>query len=512
MDRPISPKPDADPAGAPVIEIVGLGPAGVDLMTVAATGALRRAVDSDTAVCLRTSRHPAAAELLASGAAGRDPMTFDDRYSSETSFEAVYESIATFLLEVALRQGRALYCVPGSPLVAERAVELLRAKAPSCGVQVDVVPGLSFCDLAWTRLGLDPITAGVRLVDGASFATSAAGDHGPLLVAQCWSNSVLSNVKLSIEVPAADQSATVLHHLGLEDETVLEVAWEEIDRCVGADHLTSVFIEHLSAPVAGDLVQLAETVSFLRRKCPWDREQSHRSLVRHLLEESYEAIEALEALGEEPAQASPERVEHAEEELGDLLCQIMFHATLAREEGLFELADIARSVNRKLIRRHPHVFGDTVAATALDVVTNWELSKREEKGRTHLLDGVPVAMPSLARAATIERKLASVGLGWNAARGAARGEAATGAGTGSSTEGGTGSGTLEDVDEGEAIVALARAFAAAGGDPEGAARRALDRLVARVRASETGASDLDAAATDPQPPSPPSPPSPPRLT
>ncbi|MHB1510331.1 MAG: MazG nucleotide pyrophosphohydrolase domain-containing protein, partial [Acidimicrobiales bacterium] len=477
MDDPSTPLARADWLSAPVVEtvglgpvveIVGLGPAGVDLMTVAAAEALRRAVDTGTPVYLRTSRHPAAAELLAVGAAGREPQTFDDRYSSEASFEAVYESIVASLLEVARAQGRALYCVPGSPLVAERTVELLRARAPGCGVHLEVRPALSFCDLAWARLGLDPIAAGVRLVDGASFASSAAGDHGPLLVAQCWSNSVLSDVKLSIEDPAADQRATVLHHLGLEDETVLEVAWEEIDRCVAADHLTSVYVGHLAEPVAADLVGLAETVSFLRLKCPWDREQTHRSLVRHMLEESYEAIEALEALGEDPAQASPERVEHAEEELGDLLCQIMFHATLGREEGLFELADIARSVNRKLIRRHPHVFGDAVATTALDVVTNWELSKRQEKGRKHLLDGVPVAMPSLARAATIERKLASVGLGWNAAPG----EAGTG---------GTDEGTGGGADEGEAIVALARAFAAAGGDPEGAARRALDRLVARVR-------------------------------
>jgi tetrapyrrole methylase family protein/MazG family protein len=439
-----------------VITVVGLGPAGTDMMTLGAGAALQEAAAAGLPVFFRTGRHPAAAELLAGGAVGSAATTFDDRYVAEASFEAVYDAIASTLLAAAAEAPRLAYAVPGSPLVAERTVELLRAGAATAGVALQLVPGLSFCDLAWARLGIDPVSDGVRLVDGLDFARAAAGDHGPLLVAQCWSNAVLSDVKLSIEEPSPGQRATVLHHLGLPDERIVEVAWEDLDRVVEADHLTSVFVAQLASPVAAELVALVETVGRLRLQCPWDRQQTHASLVRHLLEETYEAIEALEGLGDEPTEASPERVAHAEEELGDLLCQVVFHAVLAREEGLFDLADIARTITEKLVRRHPHVFGDVEAKTAADVVTNWERIKADEKGRRNVLDGIPPGLPSLARAATIERRLESVGLGWRQLGGP------------------------EEADLGEVIVALARSMAASGGDPEGAARVALDHLVGRV--------------------------------
>ena len=102
------------------------------------------------------------------------------------------------------------------------------------------------------------------------------------------------------------------------------------------------------------------------------------------------------------------------EELGDLLCQVLFHATLAEEEGLFNLAEVARNVHDKLVARHPHVFGDVTATTAGAVLANWERNKQAEKKRTHLFEGIPAAMPALARAAKAERKLASLDLGWPA--------------------------------------------------------------------------------------------------
>jgi|GEM_PF-73048 len=526
---------------APAIVVVGLGPAGTEMMTAAALEAVQEAASSHGPIFFRTSRHPCAGELLASGAAGPAPVTFDDRYTGEASFEAVYDSIVSRLLAATATAPRIVYAVPGSPLVAERTVELLLARAGAAGVDIELVPGLSFCDLAWARLRIDPISAAARLVDGTTFARSAAFDHGPLLVAQCWSNTVLSDVKLALEEPAPEQRATVLHHLGLGDERILEVAWEDLDRVVEADHLTSVFIEHLAAPVGGELARLVETVATLRLQCPWDREQTHESLVRHLLEEAYEAIEALEGLGSEPSEASPDRVAHAEEELGDLLCQVVFHATLAREEGLFELADVARTISEKLIRRHPHVFGDVVAATASDVVTNWERIKRDEKGRESLLEGIPASLPSLARAAAMERKLASVGLGWG---GGVEGVGGAGAQAGRAEGAGRGlgsgfgtyvsethyqddaqpAGVLDDAQPvpghddaqpvpvhddaqpaalqddaqpapgpddaqpaAEAILALARALAARGHDPEGAVRRALDRLAEGVAALEASA-------------------------
>jgi tetrapyrrole methylase family protein/MazG family protein len=424
-------------------------------------------------ILFRTALHPAAAELIQQlrlHGDGREVKSFDDLYEEASSFEEVYASIARNVVDEAATHGHVVYAVPGSPVVAERTVDALRALAEA--IDLRLVPGLSFCDLAWTRLGIDPVAAGVRLVDGLSFAFQAAGDPGPLLVGQCWSNSVLSEVKLALEEPAEGQRAIILHHLGMADEVVEDVPWQEIDRFVAADHLTSIFVPALAPPVAAEIMELVETVASLRRLCPWDREQSHGSLVRHLLEETYEAIEAIEALGDAPESAAPEVVSHAEEELGDLLCQVVFHSVLAREEGLFDLSDVARSNREKLVTRHPHVFGDVRADTAGAVVRNWELIKEGGRPGAGLLDGIPAAMPALARVAKVERKLSSVGLGW----------ADTGSGDGAPRP------LQDERAAGDSLLALARELSHRGIDAESALRRSLDRLGERVREVEAAAS------------------------
>jgi len=129
---------------------------------------------------------------------------------------------------------------------------------------------------------------------------------------------------------------------------------------------------------------------------------------RHLLEETYEVLEAIEGLGPDG-----EGADHMEEELGDLLFQVMFHATLASEEGCFTLADVARGVHDKLVHRHPHVFGDVAADTAGQVMENWEQIKRVEKGRTSIMEGIPGNLPSLLYALKVQRKAASVGFDWD---------------------------------------------------------------------------------------------------
>jgi tetrapyrrole methylase family protein/MazG family protein len=169
--------------------------------------------------------------------------------------------------------------------------------------------------------------------------------------------------------------------------------------------------------VAREVARFDELVRTLRERCPWDREQTHRSLTRHLLEETYEVLEAIEALPEPEPEADGEGVDHAggaafdhlEEELGDLLFQVVFHAVLAAEEGHFNLADVARGIHDKLVHRHPHVFAGVQADTPAQVVTNWEQIKRDEKGRASLMDGLG-SLPSLLYAHKVQRKAASVGL------------------------------------------------------------------------------------------------------
>ncbi len=344
-----------------------------------------------------------------------DAVAFDDEYERGDTYEAVYEAIVERLILEAAK-GDLLYAVPGSPLVLERTVELLRQAAAAGRVRVEILAAMSFLDLAWSRLGVDPVSVGARLIDGLDFASAAAGQTGPLLVAHCHGRSVLSEIKLSAE--EGPDTVVVLARLGLPDETVYEVAWDELDRRVEADHLTSLWIPELDKPIAAEFLRFEELVRELRQRCPWDRVQTHGSLRKHLLEETYETLEVLDARallddGEVDAQLDADLVE----ELGDLLYQIFFHARLGAERGSFTVADVARSVHDKLVTRHPHVFGEGARdgvrgpEDADDMARSWEQIKRAEKGRASAMDGVPMTLPALMLAAKVQDRAASAGLG-----------------------------------------------------------------------------------------------------
>ncbi|MBA2752395.1 MAG: nucleotide pyrophosphohydrolase [Actinobacteria bacterium] len=379
-------------AERPLVTVAGLGPAGPDLIT-AGTGSAIEAIPHQV---LRTRRHPAASALP-------EAADCDALYEGGGSFDEVYEAVVELVVATATEHGRVLYAVPGSPMVAERTVELLAADER---VVIEVLPALSFIELVWSRLSVDPLAVGARLVDGRRFEAEAAGERGPLLVGQCDQPHVLSDIKLSLD---EGPDVVVLQRLGLPDESVRTVAWADLDREVEPDHLTSVWIPTLHERVAGEMVQLHDLVRTLRAECPWDREQTHTSLTRHLLEETYEVLEAIDLLEAETGAGYAA----LEEEMGDLLFQVVFHSVLAAEAGQFTLADVARGIHDKLRARHPHVFEPGAPATDLaQLGRDWERSKVVEKGRGSVMDGIPTALPALAYAAKVQRKAASQGVDW----------------------------------------------------------------------------------------------------
>lgn len=433
------------PALRPRIVVCGLGPAGPDLVTGATLDAVARVPHR----FLRTARHPSA------GVVG-DATSFDHLYDEAQSIDAVYAGIAEALVAAAAERGEVLYAVPGSPAVAERTVELLLADDR---VAVDVLPALSFVDLAWVRLGVDPVERGARLVDGHRFEIEAAGERGPLLVAQCDDRHVLSDVKLALgEAVGDDVAVTVLQRLGLPDEHIIELPWQELDRAVRPDHLTSLYIPRLAAPLAPEMAAFAEVVRRLRAECPWDRQQTHHSLRHHLLEEAYEVLEALDHLDVDAG----EGFDALEEELGDLLFQVFFHATLATEEGRFTLADVVRGISDKLISRHPHVFGDVSVDDPDEVAERWERLKKAEKGRSSVMDGIPATLPALLYALKVQRKASSQGVDWRTLV------------EGDDSLGDTGRRLLDLVDDARA----------AGDDPETELRIAAEHLRDRFRQLE----------------------------
>jgi tetrapyrrole methylase family protein / MazG family protein len=142
--------------------------------------------------------------------------------------------------------------------------------------------------------------------------------------------------------------------------------------------------------------------------CPWDREQTHESLARHLLEEAHEALEAIDA-------GDPDRLK---DELGDVLLQVVFHAEMGRQSGTFDIDDVAEAIVSKLVRRHPHVFGDVRVDSSAQVLVNWEHIKEEEKGEHAVDEEIPATLPALARAAKVQRRAAGAGFDWRTREGA----------------------------------------------------------------------------------------------
>jgi tetrapyrrole methylase family protein/MazG family protein len=200
----------------------------------------------------------------------------------------------------------------------------------------------------------------------------------------------------------------ILQRLGTPDEQIVHTTWSDLDRTVEADHLTCIYIPRLGSAVGESLVRFHQLARTLREQCPWDKEQTHQSLIKYLLEETYEVVDALHSL--DPALPSSDSA--LIEELGDLLYQIEFHATIAEQEGRFTMVDVVDGIHDKLVRRHPHVFGSVQADDADTVVANWDAIKHAEKGRTSVFDGVAMSQPSLSYAYHVQRKAAKVGFDW----------------------------------------------------------------------------------------------------
>lgn len=383
------------------ITIVGLGPGASGLMTLETLEILEQA----DKVLLRTAKHPTVPKLVERGL---NFYSYDYVYEECKTFEEVYETIAAHCLSQGQTQ-RIVYAVPGSPLVAEKTVELIRKKAKSAGVPVTILPGMSFLEVLYTRLGVDPIQ-GLTVVDAMDIGQLPAGLATALVVTQVYNRQVASETKLSLmEKLPDDYEVTVVKNLGLADEEIIPIPLYQLDRLQTIDHLTSLYVPSMAVQTSEqsiDMSPLVEVMAQLRSPegCIWDLQQTHDSLRRYLVEEVYEVLEAIDLKDGEKLC----------EELGDLLLQIVFHARIAQENQLFSMQDVIDSVTEKMIRRHPHVFADISVDSPAEVLVNWEELKRGEKGynRKSVLDGIPKDLPSLMKAYKLQAKAAKVGFDW----------------------------------------------------------------------------------------------------
>ena len=383
------------------ITVLGLGPAGLDRLRQRERELL---TDPAVNVIVRTVEHPAASEL----ADLRPVATCDALYEAAEDFDGVYGAIVDRVIE-ASRLGPVVYAVPGSAVVGERAVSGLIAAAETESIPCVLIPGESFIDAACATVGIDPIADGLQILDARNLPDPLPL-HLPSFITQIDSPFVAGEVALSLGRTLPDSAEVVLlDRIGDADDSAVTMTLADLATAHTGPRST-LFVPAANVGWLG----LIATNRVLRVECPWDAEQTHHTLVSHLIEETYETVDAIGALSVEAPSGDADLGAYAvlEEELGDLLLQIVFHATLAAEAGAFDVDEVAEGIRRKIVDRHPHVFGDVVAHEVGEVLANWEELKNAEKQRESLMDDIPTALPGIARADKIQRRVASVGFDW----------------------------------------------------------------------------------------------------
>jgi tetrapyrrole methylase family protein/MazG family protein len=373
---------------------------------------------------LRTAIHPVVDTLRAWDLQFE---TFDSLYESAGDFSTLYRTISEQVLVAAQRtqqDGSPFfigYAVPGHPLFGEEAARQILDGAEALGILTRIVSSGSFVEAALTAVGAslgdgcdvrDALT--LQEFDSVDRAGNPVGSRidasRGLLLYQVFDSASASHAKLALMRDYPDDwEIALIRWAGVPDrESVQRIPLFRLDR-EQVDYLTSVYVPPL--PPTRRKPGFEALVGIMARLrapdgCPWDREQDHQTLKRYFVEETYEVLEAIDS--EDP--------DHLCEELGDALLQVVFHAQLAREEALFTIDDVSESITTKLVRRHPHVFGEISVSGSDEVLTNWEKIKRSEKHegwRKSILDGVPKDLPALMKAMEISKRVVKVGFEWD---------------------------------------------------------------------------------------------------
>lgn len=353
---------------------------------------------------VRTVDHPVLEELSAEGLQFE---SFDAVYEKHNSFQPVYEEIAEKLVAAAAIED-VMYAVPGHPLVAEQTVQLLIDAVDEGKVKLVIEGGQSFLDPIFGALKIDPIE-GFQLLDGTSFSMHDINMRQHILIAQVYDTFSASEVKLTLMEKYDDEyPVTVVTAAGSSQEKLVTVPLYELDQSVEVNNLTTVYVPPVKSQedALRDWTTFRQIIAVLRgpNGCPWDQKQTHESLKKYLLEEAHEYLAAVDA----------EDDFAMIEELGDVLLQVFLHAQIGEDQGYFTLEDVLASISEKMIRRHPHVFGDVSVEDAEAVVANWEVIKAEEKGISEkpLLKEEYRASSALQTAYNYQKRAAKVGFDW----------------------------------------------------------------------------------------------------
>jgi len=385
------------------ITLLGLGPGSPTLLTREAWDWLMQ-IDE---VYLRTAFHPSVLALPEH----LQRHSFDQVYELQPLLEDVFEEIITSVLALGQRPQGVTYGVPGHPFVAEETCPEIYRRARAEQLPVRVIDGISFLEPTFRALELDPLPQ-ISIVDALLLSQKLVPTFScsqPVLIGQIYSREIASEVKLTLmEAYPDEHEVRLVHAAGMPDERIETLPLHAIDQSPHLGMFSSLFVPPL--PHGSAFEDFQEIIARLRapQGCPWDREQPHASLKPYLLEEAYEALEALDN----------EDMDGLREELGDVLLQVVLHAQIGTEDGDFKMSEVLLDISNKLIRRHPHVFSDVNVSDVDGVIHNWEAIKadeRKENGKPEkkgMLDGVPASLPALSQAQVIQERAKRVGFDW----------------------------------------------------------------------------------------------------
>lgn len=386
----------------PGIILLGLGPGDGRTLTREAW----EIIEDASEIYLRTLQHPAVADFPA----GLKVHSFDHLYEKFDSFEEVYERIIGRILTLGCRSEGVIYAVPGHPFVAESTVPEIYRRAKNANIPLRICEGISFLEPTFSALGVDPYP-NTALVDALTLMDKhhpPFSPDTPAVIAQIYDSYIAAEVKLTLMNLYPDKHPVKLVHAAGTGRTQIEdIPLYMIDRSPHIGLATVLYLPPLGEHTAFEGLQ--EIAAHLRAPegCPWDQKQTLQSMRPHLMEESYEALAAIDA-------DDPHKVG---EELGDLLLVITMLMQIASEDGHFTSADVIRRISTKLIHRHPHVFADLVVDGEEAVLQNWERLKAQERDANgddekYLLDGVTIALPALVQAQEYQGRAARVGFDW----------------------------------------------------------------------------------------------------
>lgn len=382
------------------IIVVGLGAGDIDQLPLGVYKLLK----SNQTLFLRTKEHPVVRELEQEGL---EYKSFDDIYEENEQFADVYKKIVDELFKEAVDKN-IVYAVPGHPLVAERTVQLLLEQGKQMGVTIDLAGGQSFLDALFQSVLVDPIE-GFQLLDGTDLKKSDIQLTQHIVIGQVYDQFIASNVKLELmEILPDTYEIYIVENAGSATEYVKKIPLYMLDHGFSVSNLTSLYIP----PVTDEQIlyknfhYLRQVVATLRSPdgCPWDREQTHQSLKKYLIEEAYELLEAIDE----------EDDEHMVEELGDVLLQVMLHAQIGEDEGYFTIDDVIETITSKMIRRHPHVFGEVTVDSVDEVLSNWDNIKRNQEGREKhtLFSDLKKGLPAVMQAYELQKMAKKIGFDW----------------------------------------------------------------------------------------------------